>query len=464
MKTKTIPASWIQRDGHRLDSGPYMSGAFEAKIHLEKLSVPKEPLHALTSGHDGGIFNGPQFSRRWVNDPEYGVPFVGSSSMLRADLSHLPLLRKKDAYSNKLSFLRLEQGMTLISCSGTIGRMVYVRPDMAGMWSSQDIIKVVPNPQKILPGYLYAYLSSKFGVPLVVGGTYGAIIQHIEPHHIAELPVPRLGDEVELEAHKLVANAATNRSQAIELLRDAQNIFSDLLGFRDVQQQSSDLWTSISTSRLKNRLDAYYYSDRCLTARRVFDAAKCKNKPLESVAEVFIPGIFKRRYVDDPQFGYPYITWTDVFQIAASSDRLLMKQVTKEYELLVKKGMILIQEAGQLDGLIGRSVAVGNQLDGFAVSNNMVRVTAKEEGDIGYLYTVLSSSPGVTLISREAAGSSIPHLEIGRVRQIEIPWAENTMRQTIGGFVIEARDLRDQACELESQAVTLVEQTIEELA
>ena len=35
------------------------------------------------------------------DDPAYGVPFVGSSSMLMADLSHLPMLRREDAESAK---------------------------------------------------------------------------------------------------------------------------------------------------------------------------------------------------------------------------------------------------------------------------------------------------------------------------------------------------------------------------
>ena len=86
--------------------------------------------------------------------------------------------------------------------------MAYARPDMDGMGSAQHIMKVAPNPDRILPGYLYAFLSSKFGVPLVVGGTYGAIIQHIEPHHIASLPVPRLGDELEAQVHTLMECAA----------------------------------------------------------------------------------------------------------------------------------------------------------------------------------------------------------------------------------------------------------------
>ena len=87
--------------------------------------------------------------------------------------------------------------------------MAYVRPDMDGMWSfSEHVMNVVPDPDRILPGYLYAFLSSKFGVPLVVGGTYGAIIQHIEPHHIANLPVPRLGEKIETRVHRLIQEAA----------------------------------------------------------------------------------------------------------------------------------------------------------------------------------------------------------------------------------------------------------------
>ena len=199
-----VMASWMRAQGARLDAPPFLSGAIEARKLLELLSVKKEPLASLTKGHNGGIFNGPQFSRTYVDDPEHGVPFVGSSDMLQADLSQLPLLRKQNAYSPGLSYLRLEEGMTLISCSGTIGRMVYVRPEMAGMWSSQHVMKVVPDPDHILPGYLYAFLSSKFGLPLVVGGTYGAIIQHIEPYHIANLPVPRLGKKLEASVHNLV--------------------------------------------------------------------------------------------------------------------------------------------------------------------------------------------------------------------------------------------------------------------
>ena len=73
MKVKSIPSSWMRRDGRRLDCGPYLSGALEAKIRLEELSARKQPLKDLPRGHSGGIYNGPQFSRNFVPDAEHGV-------------------------------------------------------------------------------------------------------------------------------------------------------------------------------------------------------------------------------------------------------------------------------------------------------------------------------------------------------------------------------------------------------
>jgi type I restriction enzyme S subunit len=460
MKTKSVPYSWIQRWGLRLDTSPYMGGAVEARVILEKIRFKKEPLRSLTTGHKGGIYNGPMFRRNYVDSADHGVPFLTSGSMLKADLADLPYLRRVDAESNKLSFLQLSAGTTMISCSGTIGRMIYARPDMENMWASQDILKVVPDKSKIQSGYLHSFLTSKFGVPLITSGTYGAIIQHIEAEHIADLPVPRLGSAIEQKSHELVETAAEKRVQAARLLAKAKDEFLSLLGKRPLA--SSILWMPVPSTLLKERCDAYYFSPKCTIARNWFDASECESKPLHEVAHVTMPGIFKRLYANDPQLGVPYITGGDVFELNPSTNRYLMKRVAKEYGLQVSRGMILIQEAGQLGGLIGKSVQVGDHLDGFAVSNNMVRVLPKEEADAGYIFTVLSSEPGVTLISREAAGSSIPHLDAARVRNLAIPWAKTQVRQKIGALAIEARTLRDQAIEHDRDAKLLVEKAIEE--
>jgi len=88
-------------------------------------------------------------------------------------------------------------------------------------------------------------------------------------------------------------------------------------------------------------------------------------------------------------------------------------------------------------------------------------VTARSKDDTGYLFAVLASTYGVRLISREAAGSSIPHLEAGRVRALSIPWPEEEVRIRIGKLAMDAQHLRDEAVSADRAARTLVESAIE---
>ena len=208
-----VMASWLREQGFRLDAPPFLSGAIEARKLLEQLPVKKEPLASLTQGHNGGIFNGPMFRAELRDRSGIWCAVSYQYGHLTSRSFALPSTHEERCSFVRLYLLPDSRRMTLISCSGAIGRMAYARPEMDGMWSSQDVLKVVPDPDRILPGYLYAFLSSKFGVPLVVGGTYGAIIPHIEPHHIANLPVPRLGEEIEARVHRLIQEAAELRSR-----------------------------------------------------------------------------------------------------------------------------------------------------------------------------------------------------------------------------------------------------------
>jgi type I restriction enzyme S subunit len=179
---------------------------------------------------------------------------------------------------------------------------------------------------------------------------------------------------------------------------------------------------------------------------------------------VFIPPIFKRLFADGPEYGVPYLTGADVFQTNSVPSRYLMHSVAEQYQLVVHKGTILVQEAGQLGGLIGRCVLAGRRLDSSAVTNNMVRIVARNPGDTGYLFALLASEPGATLLAREAAGSSIPHMDANRVRSLHLPWASAGIRKEVGQLVVDAYELRDQASEMESAAISAVEKAIEEAA
>lgn len=458
MKTATIRSAWLSKGGYRLDCSPYLGGAIETEILLEELSVRKDLLGVVTKA----IFNGPKFSRIYVDDPAHGVRFMGGSELQQADLSDLPLLSRTQAEGKQLRHLEIKKGMTLITCSGTIGKMAYARPEMEGIWTSQHIMKVVPNDAAIPSGYLYTFLSSRFGIPLVVAGTYGSIIQSIEPHHIAGLPVPRFGDALEHEIHELVEEAARLRSEASELKREAVQLFEEdceIPSAKPLREYSSPPYGKATSQMLESRMDSTYYIPPCSDARSAFDAAT-PNKSIGEVARVFIPGMFKRQYSASAEFGYPYITGADVFCIKPSSDQNLMKTVAESYRLVLEEGMILIHEAGQRYGLIGHSVMVGKTLTGFSCTNNMVRVFPHDPEDAGYLYSVLSSEHGIRLLKREAAGSSIPHLDESRVRSLQIPWPEVEIRKEISSVMHRARSNWDIADAQEDKALQLLSNAI----
>lgn len=460
MKVKSIPSSWISRDGLRLDCNPYMSGALEARIRLEELSCRKERLAHLTRGHEGGIYNGPQFVRNFVDDPAYGVPFLGTSSMLRADLSNLPLLKKKDAHSPRLSYLKIEPGMTLISCSGTIGRMVYARPDMEGMWSNQDILKVVPSRDKISSGFLYAFLSSKYGVPLVTSGTYGAIIQHIEPEHIAGLPVPRLGDETELMVHSLVELAASRRSEAAVFRREAVQRVTSMLEWSP--QAASSLWGVTSSSDVQRRFDAFHHASGIRAAREQLGSAPSQRLG-DVVEEVFEPNRGPRHKVEDADYGVPFLSSSEVFRLDPVGEYLISRSRTPHLERqIITDRDLLLPRSGQLGGIIGRAILPLPTCYGSAASEHLVRVRCRSQEDAFFTWGVFAAEPGYYAAIGTAYGSSIPSLDCVLLADLQIPWWDDHKREEIVSLVARMITALSEAIDAERQGVALVEHKIEE--
>ncbi len=460
MKVKSVPCSWLLRDGRRLDCGPYMSGALEAKLRLELLRATKQPLRDVCLGGILGLINAGRIKRVWVQDEQHGRRFLSSTDILKADLSDLQFIGHQAVRSNPKLLIRA--GWTLITRAGSIGRMAYARPDMDGLACSEDVLRVVPDSAKIPPGYLYAYLSSKFGVPLVVSGTYGAIIQHIEPEHIADLPVPRLGN-VEIAVNAFIEEVADDRARASRLRTEALRAFNahfSLSNLADAPTSVHYAVFSVGAGELA-RLDAAYHSPPCRAATSELASCSPSARRLDEVARVFTPGIFKRLHVDDPQFGYAYFSGTELFQHDSRPRGFLSRRAPKIEDYLVAENWLLIQDAGQLQGLIGHHVRVSPSIAGGVVSNHLMRVVAADPVDAAYLSIVLASPHGYRAITRNAFGTSIPQLDPAHIGAIRVPWPSETVRAQLAKDMLKAWELEDRAATAGREAVRMVEDAIE---
>jgi len=461
---KAVPSSWLRNNGRRLDCGPYMSGAAEIRELLKKHKT--NFLQELTQGHAGGIYNGPQFVRNYVVSKGHGVPFLTTTFMMQADLSRLPLLSKKDALSNKLSYLRVEQGMTLITCSGTVGRTVYARSDMNNVWSNQDILKIVPDNDQILPGYLNAYLCTKFGVPFVVAGKYGSIITHLEPSHFEDLLVPRLGNEVEQKAHDLVEEAAGLLVNYQSNINAATSLYLDSVGLQDV---SAEEWRSYG-SDLGFKTRACSVSLRALNFNTRFNrlCESIKKGPWRTLGELCLPGTLQRgvrfsRVDADPDFAYRLIGQKQLFWLRPQG-RWISKTSVPD-GVLVDDGCILVAAQGTLgeSELYCRAqFATGHALE-YAYSEHILRVLADETLiGRGALFAFMRSEMAFRMLRSISVGSKLQDHHYAMLPSLPIPYPPAEVRERCNDLVFSAYKDRDKAIQLEDQARALVERTIEQ--
>jgi len=457
-QVKAVPSSWIEHNGRRLDCGPYVSGAVEAKELLHRLSARKNQLQELTAGGISGIINAGRITRLWVDDNQHGFPFLSSTDILQADLSNISYIAKSVARQN--SQLLIKDRWTLITRSGTIGRMAYSRSDMNGMACTEDVLRIIPDEEKVKPGYIYAYLSSRFGVPLIISGTYGAIIQHIEPHHIADLPVPRLR-AVEEQAHELIQRAAELRSEANRLLADVTKILEIEIGGGRVEWQHGHVQAfAINTTTFNSsvsRLDAFHHIGYVGEA---IEKAVVPLVEVQNYARALRPPIMKRIRVEDG--GYEFLGGSELVTLEQRTETRISARTPNIDQYIVHPGYVLFQCVGQRYGLFGRPVLANRHLYGKAVTEAVMRLIPHDIRDAGYISVYLATGFGQRLGMRFSAGTSIPVLQEEGARKILIYWPDEKRRHAISRIAEQAWENRAQATELEDQARTLVERAIEE--
>ena len=467
MKVKEVQTASIRQMNFRLDAAPYAQGFAELRERIGRMAVDR--LDTLTAGHLGGIYTPPihNFKRNYVCAEAHGVPFIGTSSMMHADLTGMRLLSRKDATTPKLSPLRLQRGMTLVSCSGTIGRVVYARRGLDGVWSSGDILKIVPDTAKVRPGYLFAYLSSRFGSRLLTTGTYGSVIRHIEREHASGLPVPRLGAEIEGRVHRLVEEAAERVDLFGRLVRDATRKLFNAIGNEDLTAEDwhargPELGWSVDFPQTYS-LRALNFSPR---VERLL--AGLKSTPWRPLGEICVGGHLGtgarfRRIDCDPKHGFQLLGQKQGFWLRPEGRWISPKHTPPG--VLALDETVLVASSGTLGEweLYCRPILATGRWLKYAYTQHFFRVVSGDADFPGaYLYALLRSETAFRCMRSMSMGSKQQEIRTDLLSQMPVPMLTADLRQEIAEIVRTAHGFRDEAVSLENKARATVERAIEE--
>jgi hypothetical protein len=345
--------------------------------------------------------------------------------------------------------------------------MAYARPDMDGMACSEDVLRVVPDPERILPGYLYAFLSSKFGVPLVVGGTYGAIIQHIEPHHIASLPVPRLGNELEERVHRLIQEAAQLRSRFQAELEIATRECFEVAGLPELYRirwhdQSRDLGFvvhGLNTTSLR----ALNFVPRFTSIVKQLQSVRYKTLGELCTHGQLSSGVRFKRIDCDPEQGVKLIGQRQAFWLRPEGRWISPRHAPPG--IFVKDETVMIAAQGTLgeNEVFCQPILVTGQWLNFAYTQHFLRILSGEPTFPGaFLFAFLRSEAVFRCFRSMSIGSKQQDLHPAFIAQFPVPTCSVDDRIRIAERVRHAFRMRDEADEKEDQASALLESAIEE--
>ena len=110
--------------------------------------------------------------------------------------------------------LVIEPNTILITCSGSIGKVVLVPKHWQNWVGTHDLIRLIPKEDNIA-GYLFCLLNSEYGQQILKSLVYGAVVDHIEAFHVANIAIPLLKNQSkQKEINDLVLEANELRYQA----------------------------------------------------------------------------------------------------------------------------------------------------------------------------------------------------------------------------------------------------------
>lgn len=353
--------------GLRFDSSYHLSDGVTVK---RDIAASPYPLMLIGKAAER-IFIGGRARRVYVKDRNHGIPFLSSSDILQADLENVKLASKK--YTPNIEEMTLQKGWTLITRSGTIGNCAFANAKHAQKLASEDVIRLVPN-NILKQGYIYAYLASKPGYSLLTQGTFGAVIQHIEPAFVASLPIPVLPEAFQQEVDNLIQESARLREEATDALDKAISYFNQEYPIKDR--------TSVCyTKKLKSlELGFAAYNNNIEVDGFIAKYDSNSLKIADITSSVFAPPLFKHIYLSQDN-GYPFMTGSELTKFNMRYYRWLSPRGVKNIkDYVVKKGTLLLYKSGTTDGgILGNVFIADKKLDGCCLSDHVIRIVFNDD-------------------------------------------------------------------------------------
>lgn len=457
----TIPISEIfETKGNRFDASVYCTEGRTARIKLEKGKFELVDLSPKGNLVEQCLYPN-RFKRIYV-DKKVGLDFLLPSQINE-------VYPKPDKYISpktevNIDGLKVKKFNLLLTRSGTIGNLTFVSDTLEDKIFSDDVIRISFNDVEDA-GYVYAFLRSKTGQNILTTNNYGAVVQHIEPSHLAEIKIPNPPKTIKAKINKPILDSFKLRDESNELIDKAQQALIQELKLPPLYElpqkvfgDNADITTyTVPASKLNNRFDGSYHipiADAIVShiSKYATDVVSIGNEQISRA--VVLPGRFKRIYVEESN-GIPFFGGKQIYELTPSNVKYLSKahhskRVKEQLEL--KENMVLIT----CSGTIGKVVIVPKHWEGWAANQHILRIVPTNNDIAGYIYAWLDTDYGAALIKKHTYGAVVDEIDDRQLSEVPIPFVEEEKQRQINSLVLEANKKRYEAFLLEQEAISII--------
>lgn len=453
-----VPVSRILSNDCRLDASSYNMEVMNALSMVSHCIYGTTPMKHLLKD----AFVGSRFKRIYTDKPS-DIPFFLPSDIEDVYPKATKFISGRTVAD--IDFLRVEKDMLLMTCSGTIGKTSLVGTKLEHQVFSHDLLRITFKNSYDL-GYTYAFFNTEIGLTILQSNNYGAVIDHIEPGHLYNIPIPNAPEETRKRIHRLIVDSYGLRDKSNELIDSAQSILYEELQLpnfnsflmRDGISEDGFCNFSKKASELHGRIDVSYHlpiSDSVISAisKNAKELARIGDSRISK--KVILAGVFKRTYVDKSN-GVPFLGGREIMTLNPVVDKYLSVKIHQERiqkELEVFENYVLVSDRGT----IGKVQIVPRHWNGWAVSQNIIKIVPANNDIAGYVYAYLNSDYAKILIQRETYGAVVDMIDDNNVSSIPIPLLKNENKQKeINNLVLEANTLRYDAYKKEQEAISIM--------
>ncbi len=173
------------------------------------------------------IFYPQRFERGYVDYYAGAIPFFGGKEIIQMVTKSSKWIPHNHP---KIDELAVKPGWILITRSGTTGIVSTVPEAWNGYAMSEHVIRIVPNPAKLNPNYLSAFLKTEYCQDMIAKGVYGSVIDSITPDFIGNLEI--LVPVQKSLLNKIVENtkeAEETRNNSLIKISESLNLLNEVL-------------------------------------------------------------------------------------------------------------------------------------------------------------------------------------------------------------------------------------------